>query len=106
MKLMKLFESMDAKQTIKLTINKWHITATVDALDYCLKDNIRESEVESIGAKNNTLVIVASCAEKTTEHYGCEGCCYENNDYDQEPCKLCKHACIDSNCNLYKSIWE
>ena len=106
MKLMELLKSTNAKQTIELAVNKWHITATADALDYCLSNGIRESDVKSIGAKGNTLIVNTSCAEKTTEHYGCEGCCYEDNDYDQEPCKLCKYACINSNRDLYKSMWE
>lgn len=88
MKLKELFKLTGEKQTIRLIIDKWRITASADALECCANDEVLEGTITGINADDDTLVVCASCVEK--EHDGCEGCRHEYLSEGDDPCASCK----------------
>lgn len=99
MKLRELFGYTSELQNIALMVGDWRITALADALECCMNDAVMEGAVTKISTIDNALVVWVSCAEK--EHDGCNGCRYEDKDYDQEPCKRCRCMRSTSGRDLY-----
>lgn len=100
MKLKELIKLSNEKQTIHLIVDEWRITASGYALEYCANSEVLNSTITSIAAEDAALVVVcASCAE---EHDGCEGCRYEDRDFEEEPCRRCVGNVGEPAPDLYK----
>lgn len=63
MKLRELFKFIESEQMVELVRDKWRITATVDALECCLNDEMLDGTVTSIRSDGSDLVVCVDCED-------------------------------------------